>query len=215
VGGYGSGSWYRWNKKATTEEVRRIDIRYMKKKGLLQWPGYTGSLSWSCGGEPTGSIRYRVESDRLVLMYSYRAYGEDWQKYEEGVWLDRTPCNYGGERLWFLCPHCGRRVAVLYGAGVRFLCRYCYDLAYASQSEDYSSRMMRKARKIREKLGADADLTEPVSEKPKGMHWRTFARLCEREQRANSAADEALLQWLITRCPGSVDSEPTDASMSK
>ena len=194
MGGVGSGSWYRWDKKTTTEEVHRVDIRYMRKQGLLRWPGYTGSLAWSCGGEATGSIRFRVETDRLVLMYRYRSHGEDWQDHEEQVWFDRTPCNFGGERLWFQCPHCGRRVTVLYGAGVRFLCRHCYALPYGSQNETYMDRMMRKARKVRRRLGASDNLSETIWEKPKGMHWNTFERLLREEREANRASTVAMAQ---------------------
>jgi hypothetical protein len=25
-----------------------------------------------------------------------------------------TTCNYGGKRVWFICPSCGKRVAVIY-----------------------------------------------------------------------------------------------------
>ena len=32
----GSGNWHRWDKKTTTEEVHRVDIRYMYKQGLLR-----------------------------------------------------------------------------------------------------------------------------------------------------------------------------------
>ena len=55
-------------------------------------------------------------------------------------------------------PRCGRHVAVLYGLGLRFLCRHCYQLSYSSQQENASDRMMRKARKIRERLGASDSL---------------------------------------------------------
>lgn len=60
MGGIGSGSWYRYNTKTTTEEVHRIDIRYLRKQSQLR-PGYTGNLSWSRGDELTGSIRFRVD----------------------------------------------------------------------------------------------------------------------------------------------------------
>lgn len=196
MGGMGSGNWYRWDKKTTTEEVYRVDIRYMRKQGLLRWPGATGSLSWSRGGEQTGSIRCRVEQEALVLNYRHRSYGENWQDMEERVRFDRTPCNYGGERIWFLCPHCGRRVAVLYGAGARFLCRHCYGLPYASQNETYMDRMMRKARKIRRRLGASESLFDPISEKPKGMHLRTFERLEGEEREANQASTFAMAEKL-------------------
>jgi len=38
-------------------------------------------------------------------------------------------------------------------------------------------RLIRKARKIRERLEAPRELTQSISFKPKGMHWDTFFRL--------------------------------------
>jgi hypothetical protein len=48
------------------------------------------------------------------------------------VRIERTPCNLGGSRHWFICPAvgCGRRAAILYGGG-NFACRRCHQLAYA------------------------------------------------------------------------------------
>ena len=37
-------------------------------------------------------------------------------------------------------------------------------------------RLIRKARKIRKKVGASDDLQEPIWRKPKGMHKKTFDR---------------------------------------
>lgn len=101
-----------------------------------------------------GFVGSELGQNQLVLMYRHRSCGEEWQNIEEPVWFDRTSCNYGGDRLWFLCPHRGRLVTVLYGAGVRFLCRRCYGLPYGSQDETYMDRMMRKARTIRLRLRA-------------------------------------------------------------
>jgi hypothetical protein len=184
MGGIGSGSWYRWDKKTTCEEVKRVDIRYMRKQGLLR-PGRVGTLSWSCGDEPAGSIGYRTERNKPVLNYRHRSHGDEWQDIEESVRLDRTPCNYGGERQWFSCPNCRNRVAVLYGPGARFLCRNCYGLAYSSQHEHHADRMMRKAQKIRRRL--DGDETDSYWRKPKGMHWTTFDRLVQQARDAEDA----------------------------
>lgn len=184
MGGIGSGNWCRWNKQTTTEEVHRVDIRYMKKQGMLK-PGYSGSLSWNRGGEQTGWIRYQVHNDYLRLIYRIRSHSEEWQSIDEKVWFQRTPCHYGGERLWFSCPHCQTRVAILYGYDKRFLCRHCYDLPYASQGETYLDRMARKARKIRARLDADMDLDSPIFKKPKGMHSKTFDKLKQQERMAN------------------------------
>jgi len=189
MGGTGSGTWYRWNKKTTAEEIKRIDIRYMRKQGMLKPRGWC-RMTWERGGEPSGDIKYQADETGLDLSYRSRSPGEEWEPVTERVWFDRTPCHYGGERLWFKCPHCSKRVAVLYGLDVRFLCRHCYQLPYATQQEGYCDRMMRKARKIRARLGASNDLTEPVWSKPKGMHQNTYYRLLIVERKANRAASD-------------------------
>ena len=67
MGGPGSGTWYRWDKKTTIDDVRRVDIRYMNKHGLLRSLG-SGTLSWSRNDVQTASIRFRIEEDRLVRL---------------------------------------------------------------------------------------------------------------------------------------------------
>jgi hypothetical protein len=46
-------------------------------------------------------------------------------------------------------------------------------------------RLMRKARKIRARLGVGDDLTEPILFKPKNMYQKTFDRLRKEEKHAN------------------------------
>ena len=185
MGGQGSGPGSRWNSKKTTESQDRIDIRLLKKWGHLNGSTYFGSWSWSCGGNPTGSINYRVDSERIVLSYRHRVSGGEWESVEQTIRFDRTPCRYGGHRYWFFCPRCSRRVAVLYGAGKYFLCRHCYDLTYSSQQENLSDRLMRKSRKIRKQLGGGNSLLDPFPFKPKNMHWKTYYRLRNEAERAN------------------------------
>ena len=192
MGGPGSGTWWRWNKKTYAEEVNRIDIRYMKKQNLLR-AGSSGSLSWSCNGEPTGNISYSMFHDHMILNYRHRQNGEDWQDIKDTIRLDETDCNYGGTRKWFICPSCGDRVALLYGPGIYFRCRTCSGMSYASQSEGYLDRQVRKARKIRKRLAVDSEwwdadcLSDPIFMKPKGMRWKTYERL---KQTENQAQDE-------------------------
>lgn len=44
----------------------------------------------------------------------------------------KTKCNYGGNRYWFICPKCNRRIGVMYRKPLSniFLCRYCNNLTY-------------------------------------------------------------------------------------
>ena len=86
-----------------------------------------------------------------------------------------TDCNYGGRRPWFVCQErMRRRVGKLYLYGKYFLCRYCHGLAYESQRADVLTSLIRKAQKIRRRLGGSSNLTLPFPKKPKWMHWKTY-----------------------------------------
>jgi hypothetical protein len=113
----------------------------------------------------------------VILNYRSRSGGE-WQPVEYPVYLEWTPCNFGGRRAWFVCPArgCGRRVAILYGGSI-FACRHCHRLAYPSQRETWDDRAARRADRIRARLGWERGILNAKGLKPKGMHWRTFERL--------------------------------------
>jgi hypothetical protein len=179
MGGYGSGSWRRWDTKETTEGLYAVDIRYLHRNGLLA-PERTFHLQWSRNGAATGSISGVAGDSEIVLLYRSRPNGqEEWDNVRERVALDWTPCHYGGRRPWFLCPgrSCGRRVAVLYSASKYFLCRHCYHLTYATCSMDITNRAREKEQKIRRRLGGSESLMAPFPNRPKGMHGSTYFRL--------------------------------------
>ena len=186
MGGTGSGNWYRWDSKTTTESQHSVDIRWMKKQKYLH-QGAFGILSWGSRGEKSGSIVFRVETDRLVLHYRSRENSGEWENIESEIFFTKTPCNYGGYRQWFLCPRCKRRVAVIYG-GKYFRCRHCHNLAYSSQQENKPDRLLRKAQNIRERLGVSRNILVPILFKPKNMHQKTFDRL-------RKEADDAINLW--------------------
>lgn len=185
----------RYSTRDTTSSYRQLDIRVLKRKGFLQAYGWQ-SLNWSRNGEAYGSIRMRVEFDRVVLSYRHQRYGDDWQSEEYPVFLESTPCNYGGTRLWFLCPGrgCSRRVAVLYGGSI-FACRHCHQLSYESQRETSYGRALSRAQAIKVKLGGSPGGDFP--DKPKRMHWHTYERLwAEFEAAENQSWPPFLLRAL-------------------
>lgn len=168
MGGFGSGrpGW-----RTIGEHMLRLEVGFLHRNDWLR-PGLSFTLSWSWRGEPRASIGVTTNTDFLRVFYSTR----DDQHVDETVYLDRTPCNYGGMRTWFLCPRCGRRVGVLF-AGRCFWCRHCHGIAYAVENEDKLSRVLRRSNKLRERAGARAGTAYPVMFKPKGMHQRTFDRI--------------------------------------
>ena len=115
----------------------------------------------------------------------------DWNRGER--WVDAvsgepeiewTHLPSGGKRPWFLCPSCGRRCGVLYLIRSRFLCRKCGGLSYECQNEPRHFRALRKAQKIRVRLGGSANMTEPFPSRPRYMHQRTYLRLRDRYEAA-------------------------------
>ena len=195
MGGVGSGTWYRWDKRSTIEETKRVDIRYMRRSGLLK-PGYRGSLSWSRGGKPTGNINFICLQDYLQLHFRYRFGNEgDWQSVEQKITFDRTPCHYGGERLWFLCPQCARRVVVLCSDGPLFLCRQCYQLPYRSQNEGKLDRLITRKHELGERIFEVYEYGEGWGKK-KGMHWKTFNRLLTEYQQLEAQWGKMVMSQL-------------------
>lgn len=185
MGGYGSGRVGWRTPRSTTESLLRLDVRRLHRYGKLR-PGRRDSSSWLRNGKPSGSISHRAvghggRAKALILEYRQTTRGVS-EEVVQRVWLEWTPCNYGGARPWLLCPRCCRRVAILY-AGYRFYCRHCHDLTYSSTRESVIDRGIYKAQAIRQRLGGSADLTRPFPRKPKGMHWSTYYRL-EGEARA-------------------------------
>jgi hypothetical protein len=146
------------------------------------------------------SIGMSAEFDRVTLRYRHQRYGEDWTYEEYPVFLDTTRCNYGGNRVWFLCPArgCSRRVAVLYLSSI-FACRHCYQLVYDSQREAAYSRALTRAQAIRMKLGGSGNMTEDFPDKPKGMHSRTYHRLCIQAEEAQNRSWPPWLGRLLLR----------------
>ena len=103
--------------------------------------------------------------------YTYRG-----KAYSYEIALARTPCHYGGHRYWFICPHCSKRVGVLYCAGL-YVCRHCIGANYASQLMQPIDKLFRKVAKIRHRLQWQQGIANGHGSRPKGMHQTTYARL--------------------------------------
>lgn len=195
MGGYDSTRWNYERIRQDTDPLLKLDVRWLNRIGALR-PGAMAHPSWSCRGEPSGNILTIMSQTRpcLTLSYSTQRPGEDWQPVREAVWLDTTPCHYGGERMWFLCPGCNRRRAVLFSVGGRFRCRTCHDLAYTSTRESSFDRAIRRCAELRCKLGGS--FGQPIwtiPPKPDGMTYRRYNRIV------------AKLIAEIDRCEASMD----------
>lgn len=173
----------------TVENTPRLSIRHLDKDGFLS-AGRVHSLSWTQSGRlvRTVSFQYIWSTPPYLNLIFFCGNREIQQR----VMLDRTACNYGNWRKWFLCQ-CGRRAAFLFDADSAFVCRQCLGLSYAVQLEPARCRPLLKAQTIRVKLGGSANMTDPFPEKPRYMHWRTYERLRRKSEIQDQVAFRALL----------------------
>ena len=206
MGGFGSGRPAGLGRDKV-ESSRSIDVNQLHREGCLR-PGWWGEWQWTREGKKVAFINMHAEEDWLNLTYRVRIVGADWEDVEETVRIVRIPCQFGGTRPYFICSGvvngtpCGRRVAKLYGSGRYFLCRHCYRLAHASQSEEPWDRALRRANKIRMRLGGEPGMSEAFPERPKGMWQRTYERLRRQALEAEFEADAAFAerqQLLVSR----------------
>ncbi|WP_236225678.1 MULTISPECIES: hypothetical protein [Pseudomonas aeruginosa group] len=179
----------RAREKNTVEDHRALDVRSLQRDGILV-AGWRGNLRWSRDGEVRASIGLEVESlERVRLRYNVTIQGKTEVK-DYPVAITWTPCQFGGNRPWFLCPCCWRRVAKLYSYGM-FACRHCQRLNYRCQQAKKRDVASDRSLKLRHALGCDEGFLSVPAQcipKPKGMHWRTFERKIEQLKAVDARA---------------------------
>jgi len=211
MGGLASGR-YRFSSAAKCESTHGIDLAWLRRRGMLK-PGNRPTLTWSLGGQKTGSIGVLVQTDGLRLMYAVAAHDGTKINVDELVPFAHITTQFGGRRRWLECIKCGRTCRKLYG-GRYFRCRQCHGLKYAYQSEDPAQRAMNRADWIANRLhdmsrGTTRDDWD-FPPKPPRMRWSTYQRLLkqydelqdlwghrhdEHVEPFQRAAGAALMEW--------------------
>jgi hypothetical protein len=154
--------------------------------------GGPGSGEWTrISHRPTTEEFFSLDI-RVVVRLGLLPLGDNFP-----IQLDYTSCHLGGQRPWWLCPGCARRVAILYRRCNRFNCRHCHGLAYSSRQLGKLDRAFAQMWKARRKIGSN------WQNKPKGMHWSTFRRLSVRSKEAEQKAYLEVLRWIDKQRGGS------------
>jgi hypothetical protein len=163
------------------DATTQLSISYLQSAGLLRPDAKaTGPVSWSRGGEPSGSITVEANlPERYIeLRYICRDIPINYR-----VRLESVKKHFGGHEWYFVCPFAEKRCKKLYLIEGYFRSRYaCPEAMYSSQTYSKSVRTM-----LAEYFAMDE--VEQFLSKPyarthyKGKITKRYARLLERERR--------------------------------
>jgi hypothetical protein len=141
--------------KNTVEQSLVLDVLDFARKGNLV-EGASGTRRWVRGDQDAGGIGWQVAGGAVYLRYTKATAQGVVVDYSYRVPLAHTPAPYGGERVWFLCPRCGKRVLKLYlpPRQTHFLCRGCHGLSYAKRQKRRSAwkKVVDRMRKLEKEL---------------------------------------------------------------
>jgi hypothetical protein len=131
----------------------------------------------------------RPLDDRVACTYS-RIEGDERTDIPFTVFVTWSTPNYGGQRAWLHCAKtgCGRRCGRLFLKDPYVVCQPCAGVRYPSQVNPQPKyfRWANRAKEIRGRLEGPALLFAPRPPKPPGMHRRTYERLVDELETAES-----------------------------
>lgn len=166
-------------------------------RGGLRWGRYHISVedchslsAWGqfvCSWNGEEDDEFKVKWSGNKGGYFILEYKRDGGKYQEQISFSETPCHFGGSRVWFVCPGCGRRAGKLYlptnfyysggGRVQHWRCRYCHKLTYEQRrSRDLTRIFERRADQVGRRIISRRNRFY----KPKNMRWKTFENLVDK-----------------------------------
>jgi hypothetical protein len=186
MGGSRSG---RYGGRPTAEACGSFQLS-LKRLGLADGKLIECRYRYEADGEeyPVRVLFDLRERANPFALFRHNVRAGDGEEIEYRVGLVRTPCRFGGTRLWWECPSTGARAFKLFlpRGGRRFLSRQAYRLGYATQRMSALDRAHRAKDKIERRLWWYDDGT-PC--RAPGMRRRTFERLVARWEAADDRVE--------------------------
>jgi hypothetical protein len=162
MGGSGSGRW--GSSKPFAEALSRLDLADHPTEMILNAARSGGAFEMKLptrhGFDVTAKIRFTT-----------------------------TFVNFGGCRVWMICPRCEARTRVMFAGLGKIGCRRCLRVRYRSQCGDAKDRAHLAIANIEKRLITRRGRFY----KPKGMLWKTFHRLCDRYDHHDAVLNARLM----------------------
>ncbi len=138
--------------KNEADNIKTISTSFLKENGYFKGK-LSGIIVWIReydGSRDSVGIEVSIfGNDKYLRIYYTQTdnHSGEQEDFDYKIPLTTTPCRYGGERYWFICPwhkdgvYCGKRVGTLYKDGDYFACRHCYNLTYNSRNTNRRHRI--------------------------------------------------------------------------
>src|SRR5690349_8810176 len=97
---------------------------------------------------PTLTFEMQQEGDCFRAFYEWTPRQGEPFAVRSTVRIHRRPCRFGGSRVYFIAPCCGRRVLRLAALASGLTCGTCGRITWSSRREQRLQRLIRKARKL-------------------------------------------------------------------
>lgn len=200
MGNYFSGN-RRDDRKPVVEDFLCLDVNRLSREGLLRLPAEPCIWRWweRRGGEPVASVSLRAGhviardgtelDDANYLRIAFWRGDTAVRRVIQVVW---QACHFGGSRPYFLCPSCRKKRTNLFLMNGDFICRECGNMGYACQLEHRPDRLLRRAIKLRRRLGAGPGVRDFI-DRPRGMHRTRFHHMLDEIEGLEAAA----LAWAV------------------
>lgn len=127
MGGYGSTRWHGKHVRDTVEGNLTLNMFRLRRENIVV---PAAEINGIFSGTAWGAMQFSLANNCMRL--SYKIAGNH---HHYDIQLEQTVPHFGGVRLWWLCPTCGRRAGKLHLARERFECRQCGHLAYQSSRD--------------------------------------------------------------------------------
>lgn len=176
--------------------------KFKHQQGIGTWKG---TMQWHVTRmgqrQSAGSISYYISYTDGVpqeLRLDYSVTNQNISR-NYPITLESVPCNYGGNRWYFICPmtkasnYCGKRVAKLYLYDTWFACRHCLDLTYEVNNEPKSYRYLSMIFGSDQQRKYEEHLQKTGRYYYAGQPTKTYKRLLDKTAPQDNLSIEALI----------------------
>ncbi len=166
MGGFGSGRYDQVRSTGSVEQATRIDLRAIRR-GLAHKHASRLTLD--------SSERFELSANIIVGVLEIASLEGSELHLIASLQIVEHSRHYGGYQSYLVCPECEMRYQTLYMNNEKEIaCRKCLNLCYDSQYQSPPIRHQVKANKLRKQLGGKPGLINPLPDKPRYMHWKSY-----------------------------------------